>query len=82
MPAPDRTATLMLLLTKQQEMNYKVSVDMRTGIASRKLAAEAEGVMKQADAARENVATELAPSCVYSCSEQLELVQYHIAAQD
>lgn len=58
LPAPARNATLKLPLTKLQQTNYKASTKMKTGTASRQLAAEIEEDIRQADAIMENVAKE------------------------
>ena len=56
LPAPDRTATLKLPLTKRQLNNYKLGTELKIGMAARQLAAELEEVIQQADAAVEDVA--------------------------
>ena len=53
--APDRTATLKLPLTKEQQENYKTRTEMRIGMAARQLAAEVNEDIKQANEAMEEI---------------------------
>ena len=72
LPAPDRTATLKLPLTKDQLKNYKLGTELNISMAARQLAAELDEVIKQADAALESVAEANRPRC--STKDRLKVI--------
>lgn len=47
LPAPDKSTTLELALTKHQQKNYKASTEKKTGTALKQLAAEVEEDTRQ-----------------------------------
>ena len=72
LPAPDRTATLKLPLTKDQLKNYKMGTEVRIGMAARHFATEVDEIIKQADATRENVTA--AEKLRYSTKDKLQVI--------
>ena len=70
LPAPDRTATLKVPLTKDQLRNYITGTELKIGMAARQLTTEVDEVIKQAVSAMGKVAA--ADKLRYSTKDRLK----------